>query len=71
MTSISIVDAERILEGQRRKCRRSNAKIKDPDDYVRELILLSDTQALNISKNDVIALAKEFGLVVYNQGDNL
>jgi len=43
----------------------------DHDDDVRELILLSDTQALNISKNDVIALAKEFGLVVYNQGDNL
>ena len=43
----------------------------DHDDDIRELILLADTQSLNISKNDVIALAKEFGMVVYNRDDNL
>jgi len=37
----------------------------------REIVLRDKTEALLINKEDVIALAKEFGLVVYEAGSNL
>ena len=37
----------------------------------REIVLRDKTEALLINKEDVIALAKEFGLVVYEEGSNL
>jgi hypothetical protein len=37
----------------------------------REIVFAGETEAILINKEDVIALAKEFGLVVYEQGSNL
>ena len=44
----------------------------DGDQYLREIVLKESNQgSLLISKEDVIALAKDFGLVVYLKDANL
>ena len=44
----------------------------DCDDNVREIVLMEGNEgSLLISKDDVVALAKEFGFVVYPKDANL
>lgn len=44
---------------------------RDPCDEIREIVLREGAESLLINKADVVALANEFGLVVYSRDAEL